>query len=214
MSKLLTNAVRAISKGTKPLNKSMTLAAGCLLAVCATSTAFGATSTITPTSASETSQPTLFDTITNRAKVLAKGDFKPLAKPIPEALAKMDYDQYRSIRFRPDSSLWRNEANFEIQLFHAGYIFKEPVVLHMATNGNDTTVPFKQEYFNYEGTAAKLAGIAPRDLGYAGFRVHYPLNNGQYKDEFMVFQGASSSYFRIIGPGQAWGLSARGLAIL
>lgn len=213
MSRLLTNAMCALTTRTTPLQKTKTLATACFLAVCASGPAFGAQSTITPTSAAETSQPALFDTITNRAKILAKGDFKPLAKPIPEALAKMDYDQYRSIRFRPDSSLWRNEANFEIQLFHAGYIFKEPVVLHMATNGGDATVPFKQEYFNYEGTAAKLAGIAPRDLGYAGFRVHYPLNNSQYKDEFMVFQGASSSYFRMIGPGQAWGLSARGLAI-
>jgi len=213
MSKLLTSAARTLLDSAKPLHKPKTLVASCLLALCATGQAFGAQPSITPTSASEASQPGLFDAISSRAKLLAKGDFKSLPNKIPEALAKMDYDQYRSIRFRPDSSLWRNEAQFEVQLFHAGYIFKEPVVLHTATNGGDTTIPFKQEYFNYEGKAAPLAGIAPRDLGYAGFRVHYPLNNSQYKDEFLVFQGASSSYFRMIGAGQAWGLSARGLAI-
>ena len=213
MSNSLTNAMRTPFSSIRPLHKTMTFAATCLLALCVSSEAFSAQPTITPTSASETSQPGLFDAISSRAKILAKGDFKPLSKAIPEALAKMDYDQYRSIRFRPDSSLWRNESKFEVQLFHAGYIFKEPVVLHMATNGNDSKVPFKQEYFNYEGKAAPLAGIAGKDLGYAGFRVHYPLNNVQYKDEFMVFQGASSSYFRIIGQGHTWGLSARGLAI-
>src|SRR5690606_10242831 len=49
------------------------------------------------------------------------------------------------------------------------------------------------------------------DLGHAGLRVHYPLNNAQYKDELVVFLGAS--YFRALGAGQQYGLSARGLAI-
>jgi len=49
------------------------------------------------------------------------------------------------------------------------------------------------------------------DLGHAGFRLHYPLNGPAYKDELIVFQGAS--YFRALGAGQQYGLSARGLAI-
>jgi len=211
MSKLLTNVARAVSNSANPLRKPIAFAASCMLAIYASSTAFGAQPTIALTSASETSQPGLYDAISSRAKLLAKGNFKPLVTHIPEALAKMDYDQYRSIRFRPDASLWRNEAQFEIQLFHAGFLFKEPVVLHMATNGGDSTLQFKQEFFNYDGKAAPLAGIAPKDIGFAGFRLHYPLNNSQYKDEFAVFQGAS--YFRMVGPGQAYGLSARGLAI-
>lgn len=207
MSKLLNGALCAITKSTK----SLTLTASCVLAIYTTSCAFAAQPTITPTSASEASQPALFDAITSRAKLLAKSNYKPVVAHIPEALAKMDYDQYRSIRFRPDSSLWHNESKFELQLFHAGFLYKEPVVLHMATNGADSTVQFKQEFFNYDGKAAPLAGIAPKDIGFAGFRIHYPLNNNQYKDEFAVFQGAS--YFRIVGPGQAYGLSARGLAV-
>src|SRR5699024_8282841 len=49
------------------------------------------------------------------------------------------------------------------------------------------------------------------DLGFAGFRLHYPLNSAAYKDELIAFQGAS--YFRALGQGQQYGLSARGLAI-
>ena len=48
-------------------------------------------------------------------------------------------------------------------------------------------------------------------LGHAGFRLHYPINTTEYKDEVMVFQGAS--YFRVVGPNQVYGLSVRGLAI-
>jgi glucans biosynthesis protein len=51
----------------------------------------------------------------------------------------------------------------------------------------------------------------PRDMGYAGFRIHYALNRPEYLDELAVFLGAS--YFRALGKGQNYGLSARGLAI-
>ncbi len=182
-----------------------------LLGACLVSTQVLAAPSITPTSGAETSQPGLFDAISSRAQLLAKQNYKPVVANIPEALAKMDYDQYRSIRFRPEASLWRNEAQFEVQLFHAGYISKEPKILHMATNNGDSVLQFKQEFFNYEGSAAKLAGIAPKDIGFAAFRLHYPINRSDYKDEFFAFGGAS--YFRVIGPGQAYGISARGLAI-
>jgi len=50
-----------------------------------------------------------------------------------------------------------------------------------------------------------------RQLGFAGFRVHYALNKPNYKDEVLVFLGAS--YFRAVGQGQVYGLSARGAAL-
>ncbi len=156
-------------------------------------------------------QPQLFDAIASRAKLLAQRDYKPIQANIPDALANMNYDQYRSIRFRPEAALWHNESLFEIQLFHPGFLYREPVILHMATDGPDSALQFKQEFFNYDGPAAPLAGVAPGNIGFAGFRVHYPLNSKDYKDEFLVFQGAS--YFRMIGPGLNYGLSARGLAI-
>ena len=153
----------------------------------------------------------LFNAIEARAKSLAQDDFKPIEANIPDELANMNYDQYRSIHFRPEASLWRGESLFEIQLFHPGFLYREPVVLHMASSVGDPSLKFKQDFFNYVGQAEALAGKAPENIGFAGFRVHYPLNTHEYKDEFLVFQGAS--YFRLVGPGQVYGLSARGLAI-
>ncbi len=170
-----------------------------------------ATEAAAPATIADPAQPQLFDAIASRAKLLAKRDFKPIQANIPDALANMNYDQYRSIRFRPDAALWHNESLFEIQLFHPGFLYREPIILHMATDGPDSALQFKQEFFNYDGPAAPLAGVAPSNIGFAGFRVHYPLNSKDYKDEFLVFQGAS--YFRMIGPGLNYGLSARGLAI-
>jgi glucans biosynthesis protein len=51
----------------------------------------------------------------------------------------------------------------------------------------------------------------PKDLGFAGFRLHAPLNRPDRLDEFVVFLGAS--YFRAVGRNQRYGISARGVAI-
>ena len=48
-------------------------------------------------------------------------------------------------------------------------------------------------------------------VGFAGFRLHTPFNRADYFDEVTVFLGAS--YFRAVGKGQVYGLSARGLSI-
>lgn len=167
--------------------------------------------TIAPTTSSDIATPTLFDAIAARAQQLAQNDYAPLQTNIPDALANMDYDQYRSIRFRPEAAIWHKESLFELQLFHPGFLYREPIVLHMADEAPESYVQFKQDYFSYDGPAAALAGKAPDNIGFAGFRIHYPLNSNDYKDEFIVFQGAS--YFRMVGPGLVYGLSARGLAI-
>lgn len=166
---------------------------------------------VAPAAATDIAQPALFDAISSRAQLLAKRDYAPIETNIPDDLANMSYDQYRAIRFRPEAALWHNESLFEIQLFHPGFLYREPVALHMATDNSDSSLQFKQEFFNYDGPAAPLAGVAPENIGFAGFRIHYPLNSDAYKDEFLVFQGAS--YFRMVGPGLVYGLSARGLAI-
>lgn len=153
----------------------------------------------------------LFNAIEARARLLAEADYKPVAIRIPDELGKMSYEQYRSIHFRPEAALWRNETLFEIQLFHPGFLYKEPIVLHLASTGMDSSLNFNSDFFSYVGQAEALKDKASANIGFAGFRVHYPLNANEYKDEFLVFQGAS--YFRLVGPGQVYGLSARGLAI-
>lgn len=153
----------------------------------------------------------LFQRVEERARELAQEDFKPASTDMPDVLANMDYQQYRSIRFRPEQSLWHDQALFEVQLFHPGFLYREPVRINIVEENKVAVLPFQRTRFRYDGKAAVLADEAPETLGYAGFRVHYPLNTEEYKDEFLVFQGAS--YFRLVGPGQAYGLSARGLAV-
>ena len=155
---------------------------------------------------------TLLDDVTERARRLAQAPYRPPpSDALPAALAGLDYDQYRSIRFRPEAAFWKGAAPFEAQLFHPGFIHREPVRLHLVDGGRIAAVPFDQALFRYDGPAAPAAGAGGRDLGYAGFRIHYPLNDPAIKDEVAAFLGAS--YFRLLGRGQVYGLSLRGLAV-
>ncbi len=153
----------------------------------------------------------LFQYVTERARRLAGSSYAPAEATLPYNLTNLDYDQYRAIRFRPEAALWRDEARFEIQLFHPGYIYDEPVRIHLVRDAKTSELAFDTGLFHYEGPAAPVAAMVSPELGYAGFRVHYPLNDATIKDEVVVFLGAS--YFRLVGPGHVYGLSSRGLAV-
>jgi glucans biosynthesis protein len=72
-----------------------------------------------------------------------------------------------------------------------------------------TPVPYRPELFDFGRT--RMDKPLPVNLGFAGFRLHHPLNDPKVFDEVIAFLGAS--YFRFLGRGQRYGLSARGLAI-
>ncbi|AHE98523.1 glucan biosynthesis protein [Thioalkalivibrio paradoxus] len=153
----------------------------------------------------------LFEQVIDLAAERAATAYQPPAEMLPEPLASIDYDQYRSIRFRPEGALWRGQARFEVQFFHPGFLFPHPVTVHELRDGEVHRIAFDPASFRYEHDAAPLADVVAPDLGFAGFRLHFPINTEAYKDEVMVFLGAS--YFRLVGPGQVYGLSSRGLAV-
>lgn len=150
-----------------------------------------------------------FGAVVERAKDLASRPYEPIASRMTESLANLNYDTYRALRFRPDRALWHGERRFEVQFFHPGFLFNTPVRINVVADGAVSPVAFDKAMFDYGDTG--LGDAVTEDIGFAGFRVHYPLNAPGYKDEVIVFQGAS--YFRVIGRGQQYGLSARGLAV-
>ena len=151
-----------------------------------------------------------FETVAALARERAQQPAAPDDTALPPALAGLDYDGYRDIRFRPARSLWRDaQLPFEAQFFHRGLYQRAAVRLHELGPQGVRDIPYRGE--DYDFGANTLDPQAWGDLGHAGFRVHYPLNGPQYKDELAVFLGAS--YFRALGAGQHYGLSARGLAI-
>ncbi|MEZ5663708.1 MAG: glucan biosynthesis protein G [Burkholderiaceae bacterium] len=148
--------------------------------------------------------------LTELAHARAQAPFQPASDHLPADLAGLDYDQVRDIRFKPAQSLWRDQTlPFEAQFFHLGLYQRQPVRIHEITADGTRDLPYSPSSFDYGKNALDPATWG--DLGHAGFRLHYPLNHPDYKDELVVFQGAS--YFRALGAGQQYGLSARGLAI-
>ena len=156
------------------------------------------------------SQPFSEAWLHDRAQRLAQSDYTAPADSRSAALAKMSYDDYRRIRFRPEASVWRgDELPFQVQLFHLGHLFTEPVSIYIVERGSARALDYSPKFFDYGGT--QFSEPLPEGTGFAGFRVHHPLNRKDYFDEVLVFLGAS--YFRALGRGNVYGLSARGLAI-
>ncbi len=151
-----------------------------------------------------------FADVAVRAKVLSQSAYKKPASNLPKTVDDLSYDQYRDIRFDTDKSLWRS-ANlpFEVAFFHQGLFYDHPVKISEVIQKRVREIKFDPQSFNYGKNAIDKKEVA--QLGFAGFRVHTALNSKKYKDEVVVFLGAS--YFRALGKGQAYGASARGLAI-
>jgi len=151
-----------------------------------------------------------FEDVIRRARDLATAPFDPAPPELPEALAKLDFDAWRDIRFRPDKAfLGANGSLFRLQLFHLGHLFKCPVIVNTIRDGIPTPIPYAANLFDYGRT--KFDKPLPVNVGFAGFRLHYPLNDPKVFDEVIAFLGAS--YFRFLGRNQRYGLSARGLAV-
>ncbi len=149
------------------------------------------------------------DFVAERARALARRPFQPPSTDLPPRLTGLSYDAYRAIRYRPEAALWRDaRLPFQVELFFRGRYSRERVDLFEVQGGRATPIAFDADRF--ESDKVPLEGL-PRDLGYAGFRLHAPINRADYFDEVAVFLGAS--YFRSLGRGQAYGLSARGLAL-
>ncbi|WP_213604334.1 glucan biosynthesis protein [Pseudoxanthomonas japonensis] len=148
------------------------------------------------------------ETVPRLAQAMAKQPFRAPDDRLPAALAA-DYDAYRDLRFDPEQAIWRREAlPFQLQMFHRGFLFKQRVDLHLVHDGVATPLVYSPEMFSLPpGVGAELG----EDTGFAGFRVHAPLNRATVYDELIVFLGAS--YFRALGKGHLYGLSARGLAL-
>lgn len=155
-------------------------------------------------------QPFSQQWLQDRARQLAAQPFQPQRLAADNPLLALDYDTYRRIVFNPEAAVWRDaQGPFQLQLFHPGFLHAIPVGLHTVNEGQSQRLPFSPAVFDYPHS---LAGVDPADAGgYAGFRIHYPINSSARHEEFLVFLG--SSYFRAVGKDQFYGLSARGLAV-
>lgn len=148
--------------------------------------------------------------VQKQARALAAEKFVPRKIELPKPLLDLGFERYRDIRFRRERAIWASEGLlFLVELFHRGFIFKEPVVISIVADGMAQRVVYSPDLFTFG------PGMQPPPDGtvadFSGFRILTPINRADAFDEFVVFQGAS--YFRAVAKGQGYGLSARALAL-
>ncbi len=151
-----------------------------------------------------------YDDVVRRARELSAAAYEASPPLLPEALSGLDFDAWRDIRFRPDKAFLNVPGSmFRLQLFHLGHLYRWPVTVNIVKDGMPTPIPYAANLFDYGRT--KFDKPLPINLGFAGFRLHFPINVPNVFDEVIAFLGAS--YFRFLGRGQNYGISGRGLTV-
>jgi glucans biosynthesis protein len=170
----------------------------------------GPTGAAAPLEKKGVTAPFNFATVVRLAAALASGPFEPDRPELPPALASLDYDQYRDVRFRREKSLWRAEdLPFQVELFPRGFMFHDRVKMNVVEDNKVVPIQFQRDLYDYGKN--NIPADLPTDLGFAGLRLLYPINRSDTFDEVAVFLGAS--YFRAVARNLNYGITARGLAI-
>jgi glucans biosynthesis protein len=144
-----------------------------------------------------------------QARDLSRRPYEAPPQALPASLSGVDYDGYRDVNFDPDHALWKSDGlPFQLQFFHRGGLHRDRVEIYEVRDGVPAPVAYSPDQFRANSGAP--TGLSP-DLGFAGFRIHAPINRPSYYDEVAVFLGAS--YFRAVAKDMLYGLSARGLAL-
>jgi glucans biosynthesis protein len=160
--------------------------------------------------AAEADSAPVLERLIDEARASTSREYQEASPELPEFLKNLGYDGYMDISTPPEKSLWHGgSSRFQLQFFHPGYLYQKPVRIHVIEEGKESEVPFAREMFDYGEN--EFPEPVPDDLFLTGLRVLYPLHDPATLDEIAVFHGAS--YFRILGTGQHFGSSLRGLAM-
>jgi glucans biosynthesis protein len=150
-----------------------------------------------------------FQNVIEKARDLAQQSYQA-PEPIPRFMQELNYEQYQGIRFKPDQSLWHaSHSRFRVMLISPGLYYRHPVKLHIIDAQGVHELPFRKDFFTFADEEVQRR--IPPDLGYAGFKLTYPLQDAKTQNQFLVFAGAS--YFRGVGRDNTFGISARGIAV-
>lgn len=148
-----------------------------------------------------------FDALTERMRARAEEPFEPDTRALPDAYAALNYDGYRKVQFDVTKARWAgNAAGYEVHAFPLGWLYKDPVRIAEVVDGEARPFDFSLADFKVYDDV-----VDEPFPGAAGFRINYPLNKPDAMDELVSFLGAS--YFRALGRGNIYGLSARGIAV-
>ncbi|HCO01678.1 MAG TPA: glucan biosynthesis protein G, partial [Methylophaga sp.] len=150
------------------------------------------------------------DDVAEKAQALVKQDYVKPQSNLPAEFSQMQFADYMKIQPRVEQFHWNEQQTpFRLAFYHQGMHFKVPVKINEILPNGMTEINYDPENFSFGDLTFEKVTTA--SLGYAGFRVLYPINKADKYDEIMSVLGAS--YFRVIGEDQVYGLSGRGMNI-
>ena len=150
------------------------------------------------------------DDVAAEAKTLAEQKYQAPRSNLPKEFRDMKFADYQKIRFIGDKAQWADQkTTFKLYFYHQGMHFDTPVKINEVTATKVEEIKYDPSRFDFGDV--QFDPKVTENLGWAGFRVLYPINKADKQDEIMTMLGAS--YFRVVGKDQIYGLSARGMAI-
>src|SRR5260221_958891 len=106
----------------------------------------------------------------------AKLATQPYSQPpsIEGDMRRLDYNQYRALRPRPNTALWREgKGLFRVEFIPAGFIYEKPVKIHVVEGETATPVAITPDQFDFSDSGLKEP---PQTLTPAGLSLTHPLD--------------------------------------
>ncbi len=129
------------------------------------------------------------DDVASKAKDLAGDKYSAPTSNLPSEFSEMKFADYQQIRFINERAYWgKLKTPFKLSFYHQGMHFDTPVKINEVTA--TTVKPIKYDRTKFDFGSLKFDENATKDLGYAGFRVLYPINKADKQDEIATFLGA------------------------
>jgi glucans biosynthesis protein len=154
---------------------------------------------------------TMFAVVTRHAERLASAPHVAPDRTLPAVFEGLDYDAYRKLRPLPETTRWGEAGNpFGVLPLPRGGLYREAVGVHLiGLDGRIETLTAAPHVDFVDYAAASEADRA--ELGLSGWRAISRPGVAGDGYEFAVFQGGT--YFRAVGKGDVYGVSARALAL-
>src|SRR5579885_1710500 len=111
-----------------------------------------------------------YDLLKARAAQMAREPYVGPARPAPEIVKQINYEEWGKIRYRMDRALFANgPVEFPVSFFHLGLFFQKAVEMHVVEDGHSRRIIYEQDYFDMPENS--VARQLPKGAGFAGLRV-------------------------------------------
>ena len=128
-----------------------------------------------PSAAAEQRVPFAFEQVVELARQLSQSPARRLGSITP-GLEKLNYDQYRELRFRTQKALWSDVASpFRVDLLPAGFVYRTPVAVSLVEDGRVTDLGSDSTLWDVGDKVPANLHEVPLTL--SGFRVRARLNS-------------------------------------